>query len=114
MDILFENGTIRTLERNSPDAQALLVRNGRIAAVGSFNLDDRSFYIDTETALVVDSPAFCRALQGEFERLFAQCAQVGPDGGYLPGSVEPVPVPPKKRATMALVSLFSRAVRPLI
>ena len=34
MDILFENGTIRTLERNSPDAQALLVRNGRIAAVG--------------------------------------------------------------------------------
>ena len=88
--------------------------DGRIAAVGSFNLDDRSFYIDTETALVVDSPAFCRALQGEFERLFAQCAQVGPDGGYLPGPVEPVPVPPKKRATMALVSLFSRAVRPLI
>ena len=35
MDILFENGTIRTLERNSPDAQALLVRNGRIAAVAS-------------------------------------------------------------------------------
>ena len=35
MDILFENGTIRTLERNSPAAQALLVRNGRIAAVGS-------------------------------------------------------------------------------
>ena len=35
MDILFENGTIRTLERNSPAAQALLVRNGQIAAVGS-------------------------------------------------------------------------------
>ena len=41
MDILFENGTIRTLERNSPDAQALLVRNGRIAAAeaGTLCLD---------------------------------------------------------------------------
>ena len=41
MDILFENGTIRTLERNSPDAQALLVRNGRIAAAaqGALGLD---------------------------------------------------------------------------
>jgi len=39
MDILFENGTIRTLERNSPDAQALLVRNGRIAAVGGRTAD---------------------------------------------------------------------------
>ena len=35
MDILFTNGTIRTLERRSPTAQALLVRDGRIAAVGN-------------------------------------------------------------------------------
>ena len=35
MDILFTNGTIRTMERESPSAQALLVRDGRVAAVGS-------------------------------------------------------------------------------
>ena len=35
MDILFTNGTIRTLERCGPTAQALLVRDGRIAAAGS-------------------------------------------------------------------------------
>ena len=35
MDILFTNGTIRTMERESPAAQALLVRDGRVAAVGS-------------------------------------------------------------------------------
>ena len=34
MDILFTNGTIRTMERDRPAAHALLVRNGRIAAVG--------------------------------------------------------------------------------
>ena len=35
MDILFTNGTIRTMERDCPSAQALLVRDGRVAAVGS-------------------------------------------------------------------------------
>ena len=35
MDILFTNGTIRTMERDRPVAQALLAREGRIAAVGS-------------------------------------------------------------------------------
>ena len=35
MDIIFTNGTIRTMERESPSAQALLVRDGRVAAVGS-------------------------------------------------------------------------------
>lgn len=35
MDILFENGTIRTMERNVPPAQALLIRSGRIVAAGS-------------------------------------------------------------------------------
>ena len=91
---------------------------GRRRLRGYFRLKKRDAYgtwgLDVYKRQVVDSPAFCRALQGEFERLFAQCAQVGPDGGYLSGPVEPVPVPPKKRATMALVSLFSRAVRPLI
>ena len=34
MDILFTNGIIRTMERDRPASQALLVRDGRIAAVG--------------------------------------------------------------------------------
>lgn len=34
MEYLFENGTILTMEERMPQAQALLVRDGRIAAVG--------------------------------------------------------------------------------
>ena len=35
MEYLFENGTILTMEERMPAAQALLVRDGRIAAVGA-------------------------------------------------------------------------------
>lgn len=34
------------------------VADGRISVVGSFNLDDRSLYIDTESVLIIDSPEF--------------------------------------------------------
>lgn len=34
MDILFTNGTVRAMERNAPPARALLVRDGRVAALG--------------------------------------------------------------------------------
>ena len=35
MEYLFYNGVVRTMRREQPEARALLVRNGRIAAVGS-------------------------------------------------------------------------------
>ena len=46
MDILFTNGTIRTMERESPAAQALLVRDGRVAAVGSLGAVEDQAGID--------------------------------------------------------------------
>lgn len=42
-------------------AKALLI-DSHLSAVGSLNMDDRSFYIDTESMLLIDSPAFARQL----------------------------------------------------
>lgn len=32
-------------------------------AVGSFNLDERSAYVDTETMLVIDSPEYVKQMK---------------------------------------------------
>lgn len=45
-----------------------LVVDGRIAFVGSYNLDPRSENLNTEVGLLVDDEPFARALQAEIER----------------------------------------------
>ncbi|WP_343209352.1 phosphatidylserine/phosphatidylglycerophosphate/cardiolipin synthase family protein [Anaerolentibacter hominis] len=109
---------VRLLEyqqsRKSIHAKSFLM-DGRFSVVGSFNLDDRSIYIDTETVLVVDSPAFNQILSREFETLSAQCLEVGADNRYVPDAVvRPCTVPAAKRGLMAVVSVISRLFRFLI
>ncbi len=83
--------------------------------VGSFNLDDRSLYIDTESVLIIDSPEFFAQLNAELDTLFAQSAAVGPDNAYLPGSgATALNVSLGKRLLMGFVSIFSRLFRFLI
>ena len=89
--------------------------DGHLAVVGSFNLDDRSLYIDTESVLVIDSPEFCQVLDGCLDDLFAQSAQVGPDNRYLPDQAVPlVEASAGKRALMRAVGVVSQALRFLI
>ncbi len=45
-----------------------LVVDGRIAYIGSYNLDPRSENLNTEVGLLVEDEAFARALQAEIER----------------------------------------------
>lgn len=89
--------------------------DSRISVVGSLNLDDRSLYIDTETALVIDSPAFNEILTKEFDDLQDNSARLGPNNRYVnDGSVEILPVSPLKVGLMFTVSIFSRLFRFLI
>ena len=91
------------------------VADGRISVVGSFNLDDRSLYIDTESVLIIDSPEVFAQLNAELDTLFAQSAAVGPDNAYLPGSgATALNVSLGKRLLMGFVSIFSRLFRFLI
>jgi putative cardiolipin synthase len=49
-----------------------LVIDGQISAVGSFNLDDRSSFINTESVLVIDSPEFADVLTCALEEQIQQ------------------------------------------
>lgn len=56
----------------------------RVVAVGSFNLDSRSIYLDTETMLVIDSAAFAKSFMAERDRLLAKSLRVGENNRYEP------------------------------
>ena len=54
----------------------LLVADGHFSIVGSANLDDRSFFINDEINLHVDSPAFAREQLAMFRRDCKQCREI--------------------------------------
>ena len=91
-----------------------MLMDSHISVVGSLNLDDRSLYIDTESVLVIDSPAFNQLLRTKFDALQSQSAKVGEDNRYVQGSVPILPVPAYKKVIMGLVSIFSNLFRFLI
>lgn len=64
---------------HSIHAKAVLV-DKNISIIGSFNLDMRSAYIDTETMLVIDCPALNAQLRGQMEDMAGQSLRTEPDG----------------------------------
>lgn len=68
-------------------AKSYLIDN-RMAVVGSFNLDPRSDFIDTELLLAIDSEAFSRHLADVQLEYRKNALQVAPDGSYLPGQAK--------------------------
>ena len=58
----------------------------RMAIVGSYNLDPRSAYIDTELMLAIDSVEFTQHLKQVQEEYRQQSLEVGRDGAYSSGS----------------------------
>ncbi len=62
-----------------------LVLDDRLSVVGSYNLDMRSTYQDTELMLVVDSPELNRRIREEAERDKTYSRTMGADGTYVQG-----------------------------
>lgn len=89
--------------------------DNRLSAVGSFNLDERSLHINTETMLVIDSPEFNSALTNAVDRYKKQSLVVGKNGAYLPcPTVEAQQVPFGKQFRIWVLSLLSRGISFLI
>lgn len=85
--------------------------DNRLSAVGSFNVDERSLHINTETMLVIDSKEFNSVLAHAVNRYKEQSLVVGKNGAYLPSpTVEAQPVPFGKQFRMWILSLLSRSV----
>jgi len=88
--------------------------DGRLSAVGSFNLDARSIYIDTETMLVIDSPAFYGDLRQAVDNFSAESLELETPGRYKPGKIVARKRSPLKGAVLWLFSIFSELIRFLI
>ena len=74
------------------------VYDGRYTMIGSFNLDERSAHIDTESVLIIDSQAFAAAAERYIdEKIVAESCRVGMDNKYIPSDVEPGKVPRDKQ-----------------
>ncbi len=70
----------------------------RLTAVGSFNLDERSIHIDTESMLVIDGAEFTAKAYECLNGYIAQSLKVEKNGGYESGSVQPLKVGGGKKA----------------
>lgn len=58
------------------------IADDNISVVGSFNLDPRSVFINTEIMLVIDSREFCEILSGTMEEYKARSCIVNQNGSY--------------------------------
>lgn len=100
--------------KNSLHGKSLFM-DGRISAVGSFNLDDRSMYINTETMLIIDSPEFYEQIKAAIDSYSSQSLTVSADNDYEKSTdVIAWEVSWWKQTLMWLTSLISRPFQFLI
>lgn len=83
--------------------------------VGSFNLDMRSVYLDTELMLVIDCPELNRQMREEFDAMAQQSKTVFPDGTALYGpACEPIQLPFLKKCFYAIFRVVLWPIRYLL
>lgn len=78
-----------------------------ISVVGSFNIDMRSVYLDTELMLVIDSKEINEQLGGAMQTYEHSARKANADGTYdNPYNVQPVELTPKRERRMKLIKNF--------
>jgi cardiolipin synthase C len=72
-------------EYQGPDSlhAKTFVYDNRIVAIGAFNLDSRSTFLNTETMVVIDSVEFAEKLGTELDHYYRKSLQLGADDSYL-------------------------------
>lgn len=99
---------------HSSHGKSILI-DDRLSLVGSYNLDMRSTYVDTETMLVIDGEAFNQQLKACIMDLEASSLVVNEDGSYvLDEDVPIVELPRKKKILFAITSRLFQLIRYLI
>lgn len=78
-----------------------------ISIVGSFNIDMRSAYLDTELMLVIDSREINQMLETAMDSYEHSARLANADGSYSnPYNVSPVKLTPKRKTRMKLIRSF--------
>ena len=86
-----------------------------ISVIGSYNLDLRSTYVDTELMLVIRGEAVNACLRENMAALHADCRQVIDAGTAIePETVDIPPVPPLKAFALRLNGALMQLVRNLV
>lgn len=84
------------------------VMDSRISAIGSFNWDMRSAYLDTELMLIVDSEEINTALRREMKVYEDRALTVvDNDTSIPPEGAQPMTIVPKKALMMRLIRTFA-------
>lgn len=92
-----------------------MVLDGRTVFVGSYNLDLRSSYVDTELMLAIESEGLAEELLGYMEAYHRDCRQVTALGEViLPEGMEARKAPLWKRAAWRVVGLVMQPFRYLV
>lgn len=101
---------LRLLEYQGPGSihAKTWVIDQRLTLLGSFNLDPRSAYIDTELMLAVDSPEFSRQVLAVQEKFMASSLEFGDK------TAAPRPMSLGKKLVTRLLALPARAFRYLV
>lgn len=103
-----------TLCGRSLHTKAVLVGD-RLSVIGSFNMDMRSAYLDTELMLVIDSPEINAQLRGVVAGYQASSRLVRPDGTQTEGEAYiDAPLPTGKRALYGVLRYLVRPIRHLL
>lgn len=107
--------TIYELQREDSIHGKSMVVDDRISVIGSFNMDDRSFYLDTETMLVIDSPELAAELSGYINELHEDSLTVGKNNKYnTSDNVEELNVSFFKKVLLTIVYIVLRPFQFLV
>ena len=86
-----------------------------LSAIGSFNLDIRSAYVDTELMLIIRGRDFNALLREDMEALHAECRSVNADGSIeVPEGLTIPRLPLWKRAALYALGGVMQLVRNLV
>lgn len=85
--------------------------DSRLCLIGSFNLDMRSAYLDTETVLVIDSPELASDLGHHMAEIEASSGHVTHAGIQVPDGVSVPDIPLGRKLVLFLLRLIERPIR---
>lgn len=92
-----------------------LVIDDEIAIIGSYNLDMRSTYVDTELMLAIRSEETAKELAGYMEKLQEDCRRVNADGTEeIPERLEVPKLTPGKKAVFRTLGFIMQSFRVFI
>lgn len=87
----------------------------RLSVIGSFNMDLRSTYLDTELMLVIRSPEINAELRGYMDALHADCREVlDAQNARMPEGLTIPECPVWKRALLYMIGALMQPVRNLV